>query len=85
IVTHEIWWTPMARRSDIVLPATTTLERNDIGGSTRDRYVFAMHQALAPIGSSRNDFDIYRELAALGGYEEAYTQGREEMAWIRHI
>lgn len=85
IVTHEIWWTPMARRSDIVLPATTTLERNDIGGSTRDRYVFAMHQALAPIGSSRNDFDIYRELAALGGYEEAYTQGRDEMAWIRHI
>lgn len=85
IVTHEIWWTPMARRSDIVLPATTTLERNDIGGSTRDRYVFAMHQALAPVGASRNDFDIYRELAALGGYEQAYTEGRNEMEWVRHI
>jgi biotin/methionine sulfoxide reductase len=85
IVAHEIWWTPMARRSDIVLPATTTLERNDIGGSTRDRYVFAMHQALAPVGSSRNDFDIYRELAALGGYEQAFTEGRDEMAWVRHI
>lgn len=85
IVAHEIWWTPMARRSDIVLPATTTLERNDIGGSTRDRYVFAMHQALSPVGSSRNDFDIYRELAALGGYETAFTEGRDEMAWIKHI
>ncbi|QKH36452.1 molybdopterin-dependent oxidoreductase [Achromobacter pestifer] len=85
IVAHEIWWTPMARRSDIVLPATTTLERNDIGGSTRDRHVFAMHQALAPIGSSRNDFDIYRELAALGGYEHGFTEGRGEMEWVRQI
>lgn len=85
IVAHEIWWTPMARRSDIVLPATTTLERNDIGGSTRDRYVFAMHQALAPVGLSRNDFDIYRELAALGGYEKEFTEGRSEMKWIKHI
>jgi biotin/methionine sulfoxide reductase len=85
IVSHEIWWNPMARRSDIVLPATTTLERNDIGGSTRDRYVFAMHQALAPVGASRNDFDIYRDLAALGGYEMAFTEGRDEMAWVEHI
>lgn len=85
IIAHEIWWTPMARRADIVLPATSTLERNDIGGSTRDRYVFAMHQALAPVGGSRNDFDIYRELSALGGYEEAYTEARDEMAWVRHI
>lgn len=85
IVAHEIWWTPMARRSDIVLPATTTLERNDIGGSTRDRRVFAMHQALSPQGSSRSDFDIYRELAALGGYESTFTEGLDEMSWIRRI
>ncbi len=85
IIAHEIWWTPMARRSDIVLPATTTLERNDIGGSTRDRYVFAMHQAISPVGASRNDFDIYRELASLGGYEAEFTEGRDEMSWIRHI
>lgn len=85
IVAHEIWWTPMARRADIVLPATTTLERNDIGGSTRDRYVFAMHQALAPVGASRNDFDIYRELAARAGHEQAFTEGLDEMQWIRRI
>ncbi|MFC5522932.1 molybdopterin-dependent oxidoreductase [Polaromonas jejuensis] len=85
IVVHESWWTPTARRADIVLPATTTLERNDIGGSSRDRFVLAMHQALAPQGQSRNDFDIYRDLAARAGCEAAFTENRDETTWIRHI
>ncbi|HSV47570.1 MAG TPA: molybdopterin guanine dinucleotide-containing S/N-oxide reductase [Ramlibacter sp.] len=85
IVVHESWWTPTARRADIVLPATTTLERNDVGGSSRDRFVLAMHQALAPQHASRNDFDIYRALAQRAGCETAFTGGRDEMAWVRHI
>jgi biotin/methionine sulfoxide reductase len=85
IVVHDSWWTPAARRADIVLPATTTLERNDIGGSSRDRFVLAMKQALAPHAQSRNDFDIYRELAARAGHEAAFTEGRDEAAWIRSI
>ncbi len=63
IVVHESWWTPTARRADIVLPATTTLERNDVGGSSRDPYLFAMHQAIDPVGEARNDFDIFGALA----------------------
>ncbi|MFJ2993412.1 molybdopterin guanine dinucleotide-containing S/N-oxide reductase [Pandoraea sp. NPDC087047] len=85
IVVHESWWTPTARRADIVLPATTTLERNDIGGSSRDRFVLAMHQAIAPIGESRNDFDIYRALAALGGHEQTFTDGLDETGWLHRI
>jgi biotin/methionine sulfoxide reductase len=68
-----------------VLPATTSLERNDVGGSSRDPYVFAMHRAIAPVGDSRHDFDIFRELARRLGYEEAFTEGRDEMAWCRWI
>lgn len=85
IIVHDSWWTPTARRADIVLPATTTLERNDIGGSSRDRYVMAMKKALAPYGQSRNDFDIYRELSARAGHEAQFTEGRDEAAWIRSI
>lgn len=85
IVVHDSWWTPTARRADIVLPATTTLERNDVGGSSRDRYLLAMKQAIAPVGLSRNDFDIYRELAARAGHEAAFTEGRDEAAWVRAI
>lgn len=85
VVVHEQAWTPTALRADIVLPATVTLERNDIGGSSRDRYVIAMKQALPPYAQSRNDFDIYRDLSAMAGHEQGFTAGRDEMHWIRHI
>ena len=64
IIVHEPWWTATARHADIVLPATTSLERNDIGGAPRDRFVIAMHKAIDPVGEARNDFDIFRDLAA---------------------
>jgi biotin/methionine sulfoxide reductase len=85
IVVHEPWWTATARHADIVLPATTTLERNDIGASHRDFYVFAMQQAIAPVGSARSDYDIFSDLACRLGCEAAYTQGRGEMEWLRHL
>src|SRR5699024_3136596 len=85
IIVHENFWTATARRADIVLPSTVSLERNDIGGSSHDRFVLAMKQALKPYGQSRNDFDIYRELAALAGHEQAFSEGRNEGEWIRHI
>ena len=85
VIVHDSWWTPVARRADIVLPATTTLERNDIGASSRDRFVLAMKQALQPHAQSRNDFDIFRELSARLGSELAFTEARDESAWLRHL
>jgi biotin/methionine sulfoxide reductase len=85
IVVHEPWWTPVARRADIVMPATTALERDDIGGSSRDRFVLAMHQAIAPLAQSRNDWDIFCELAARGGYGSSFTEDRGVMEWISTI
>ena len=85
VIVHESWWTPTARRADIVLPATTPLERNDVGGSSRDPYLLAMHQAIAPVGEARNDFDIFRALADRSGYEAAFTEGRDEMGWCQFL
>jgi biotin/methionine sulfoxide reductase len=85
IVVHEPWWTATARHADIVLPATTSLERNDIGCSPRDRYAIAMKQAIAPVGEARNDADIFRELAHRLGFEEAFSESRDEAAWLRHL
>jgi biotin/methionine sulfoxide reductase len=85
IVVHEPWWTATARHADIVLPATTSLERNDIGGARRDRYIIAMHRAIDAVGEARNDFDIFSALARRLGCVDTYTQGRDETAWIRHL
>jgi biotin/methionine sulfoxide reductase len=85
VIVNDTWWTATARRADIVLPATTTLERNDVGAGARDRYIFAMEKAIDPVGGSRHDADIFRELAARLGYEERFTENRDEMQWLRLI
>ncbi len=63
IIVHEPWWTATARHADIVLPATTTLERNDLGAASRDRWIIAMKQAIEPLHGARSDFDIFTDLA----------------------
>jgi biotin/methionine sulfoxide reductase len=85
IVVHDPFWTPMARHADIVLPATMTLERNDIGGSPNDASLIAMHQAVPPYGEARSDFAIFGDLAAALGVGERFTEGRDEMAWLHHL
>lgn len=85
IVVQDPMWTATARRADIVLPATTSLERNDIAGSRKTTHIIAMHQVVRPRGRSRSDFDIMRELADRLGFLDAFTQGRDEMGWIRTL
>jgi biotin/methionine sulfoxide reductase len=85
VIVHDSWWTPTARHADIVLPATTPLERNDVGGSSRDSFVLAMHRAIAPVGGAMNDFDIFRALAQRLGYENEFTAGRDEMGWCQWV
>ncbi len=85
VIVHEPWWTATARHADIVLPATTTLERNDIGSSPRDRFVLAMHKAVDPVGAARHDHDIFADLAERLGFRDAFTEGRSEMEWLRHL
>ena len=85
VVVNEPWWTPTAKLADIVLPATTTLERNDIGASSRDRFIIAMKQIVLPQFEARNDFDIFRSLAGRLGIEDAFSEGRDEQSWLRHL
>jgi biotin/methionine sulfoxide reductase len=85
IVVHDPFWTPMARHADIVLPATVTLERNDIGGSPNDPCLFAMRQAIEPYAEARSEYAIFTELAEALGVGHRFTEGRDEMAWLRHL
>ncbi|MCZ6524118.1 MAG: molybdopterin-dependent oxidoreductase [Alphaproteobacteria bacterium] len=85
VIVHEPWWNANARHADIVLPATTTLERDDIGRASNDSHIFAMHQALSPVGEARNDYDIFSGLAARLGFGERLSEGRDQRDWLRHL
>ncbi|MEE4959852.1 molybdopterin guanine dinucleotide-containing S/N-oxide reductase [Pseudomonas alliivorans] len=85
IIVHEQFWTAQARYADIVLPATTALERNDIGSSASDRFMIAMQQAIQPVGESRDDYTIFAGLAERMDVAETFTEGRDAQAWLRFI
>lgn len=85
IIVHETGWTASARHADIVLPATVTMERDDIGASAFDPNMFAMHKIAEPAGEARDDYRIFSELSARLGTEAAFTEGRSVRAWLEHL
>ncbi len=85
VIVQDPMWTATALRADIVLPATSSIERNDLAGNRRSDMIVAMKRAIAPLGDARADFDIFCGLADRLGVAEQFTEGRDEMAWLRHV
>jgi biotin/methionine sulfoxide reductase len=85
VVVHEHYWNALARHSDIVLPASTFLERRDFAATSLDGHVVAMPQAVAPVGESRPDFAIFTALAERLGITEEFTEGRDADEWLQHL
>ena len=85
IIVNEPWWTATAQRADIVFPATTPYEREDIGYEKTDTYLFHMPKVIEPVGDARNDHAVFRGLSSRLGVEAAFTQGRSEEEWTAHI
>ncbi|HVH77956.1 MAG TPA: molybdopterin-dependent oxidoreductase, partial [Stellaceae bacterium] len=85
IVGQDNFLTPTTRYADIVLPATTFWERNDVhtpwAGALH--YAIFMRQAIAPMHECRNDIDIFTELAervGIKGYND-----KSEMEWLKEL
>ena len=86
-VVTDVVWSASARMADIVLPACTALERNDITsiGSYSNLGFVAMHQAIEPQYESHSDYWIYSHLAAKLGLEKEFTEGLDEMGWVKRF
>lgn len=89
VVISECYWTAAAKHADIVLPITTSFERNDLTmtGDYSNQHLVPMKQAIAPQFEARNDFDVFADLAELlkAGGKAVYTEGKDEMAWLREF
>jgi biotin/methionine sulfoxide reductase len=86
VVFHEQFWTPSAKMADIVLPATVSLERDDICHGRSEPAMIAMKKARAPVGESRDDYEIFHALAQRLGIADAFGEGRAStMEWLKAL
>ena len=85
VIVHDHSWTATARRADIVLPATTPLERTDIMMNRRDPALVYMSPLFGRMGKALDDYEILRRIASLLGFEDAFSEGRDAEGWLRHL
>ena len=85
VIVNEPWWTPTAQWADIVFPATTALEREDLCASSHDPYALVMEKVIDPMHDARSDHEIFKGLAEQLGLLETFSEGRNEQDWLRHM
>jgi len=77
-VVMDHFQTDTADYADIVLPATTQLEHTDVHKSYGHLYVLANNAAIAPIGESLPNSEVFRRLAARMGFDEPCFRDSDE-------
>ncbi|MBC8409936.1 MAG: molybdopterin-dependent oxidoreductase [Rhodobacteraceae bacterium] len=85
IIVNEIWWNSQARHADIIFPANTALERNDLMLNPRDPTIVANKKAMKSYKNSKTDFEIFSGLSKKLGFLESFTEDRSELDWIKFI
>jgi biotin/methionine sulfoxide reductase len=85
VIVNELNWTATARHADIVLPIAAAQERTDFGAGKSDNALIPMPALVAPAGEARAEYDIYADLAARLGAQDAFTEGRDSDAWLELI
>jgi trimethylamine-N-oxide reductase (cytochrome c) len=82
-VSQDIWMVPSSKYADVILPACTTLEHNDIAGGWN--YLVYMQQAIQPLYESLSDYDICSLVASKLGLGDAYTEGNTWDQWVQSV
>jgi molybdopterin guanine dinucleotide-containing S/N-oxide reductase-like protein len=98
VVNQDCWWCTETGLADIILPACTNFERNDIGewantggythhgsNACNHRVVVYQQKCIEPLHESKSDYRIFSELADRLGMKEEYTEGNSEEDWIEKV
>ncbi|PYM28206.1 MAG: hypothetical protein DMD78_00555 [Candidatus Rokuibacteriota bacterium] len=83
-VVHEQVMTDTARWADLVLPATTSMEHEDVYRSYGQFYVQLAQPVLPPLGQARSNWEVFGLLARALGVAEAHYAKTPE-ALIRDV
>jgi trimethylamine-N-oxide reductase (cytochrome c) len=99
VVNQSVWMENEAQFADIILPACTALERDDIsewancGGyiqhaqsQLNHRMMIMQHKCIEPLGESKSDYQIFLEILTRLGYGGMYSEGGgSELSWCERI
>ena len=96
VVNQDIWYNSETRMADVILPACTNFERDDIGewagingytvhGSNGCNYRFVVREkkCIEPLWESKSDYQIFALLAERLGRKEEFTDGKTEVDWVK--
>jgi molybdopterin guanine dinucleotide-containing S/N-oxide reductase-like protein len=87
IIAQHPWMENDCLLADIILPANTTFEIEDIVVNTMHGVdipsVMLQKQAIDPIGESKSDYQIVLEIARKLGKHDEITQGKTTAEWIK--
>ena len=98
VVNQSIWSEGEAKFADIILPACTQLERWDIGewsnasgyahhaqGQLNHRVIAMQHKCIEPLGESKSDYQIFRDITERLGLGTYFSEGITEFDWCRRV
>jgi biotin/methionine sulfoxide reductase len=85
IIVHEHWWNAHARHADIVFPASTFMERDDVIASGRDSFIGWSSSLASPPEGIVSDHEILRRIASRLGVETDFTEGLTEQQWLERL
>ena len=88
IVVIDNMMTASARFGDILLPATSSFEENDLCYQSYGMELGTLilrQKAIEPLGECRPLFDICAQIAQRLGVAEEFTRGRSHDQWVEHM
>lgn len=87
IVVYDIFMTASARFADILLPATSLLEGDNMAAPwSNEDYLLSNRRAVGPLFECLPDYDFMRKVAREMGLEREFTAGRETTQdWLKEL
>ncbi|WP_025822435.1 molybdopterin guanine dinucleotide-containing S/N-oxide reductase [Shewanella marina] len=89
IVVSDPYWASTTRYADIVLPITTSYERDDMTmtGDYSNQNIVPMQKIVEPLFESRNDMDVFADLAELlvKNGRQIYRENKTDIQWLQEF
>ena len=98
VVNQAIWQEGETQFADIILPACSVVERDDIsevcgvGGfmhhnqtQMNHRIIMMQHKCIEPLWESRSDYRIFTDVLTRLGFGAMYSEGCDELDWCKRV